>query len=98
MVVVVDNKTQTMHTQKVEGQLRHLLTSIGALLVFAGFMEVGELDEFYQYVEMGIGSVLYLFGIVRSWTTKVDPKEWYREIAKEVILHLEANSKLEKGM
>jgi len=84
-----------MDNQKFEGQLRHLLSAIASILVFRGYMEVGEVDSFYHNVEMAVGSIIYFATSIRSWITKKSLSTWKNEIAREVILLLEGNSKLD---
>ncbi len=50
-------------TDQMSGMVRHILTAVGAVIVYMGYMDEGGMEMF-------VGSALTMFGFVWSWMSK----------------------------
>ena len=57
-------------TEKQRGQVRHILTAAGGVLIAAGVMTEGESAEIVNAVMAAAGAVSVAVGAVWSWRSK----------------------------
>jgi len=57
-------------TEKQRGQIRHVLTAIGGVLIATGIMTEGESTEIINAVMAAAGAVSVAVGAVWSWRAK----------------------------
>ncbi len=56
--------------QKLQGQIRHVLTAIGPLLIAAGVTDAEGADQFTNAALAALGAISTLVGVVWSWRSK----------------------------
>lgn len=57
-------------SEKLKGQVRHVLTIVGTALIVAGVADQAEADELIRLGEIAAGSVANLVAHVWSWRSK----------------------------
>jgi hypothetical protein len=59
----ISNSGAKAMTDQMSGMVRHILTAVGAVIVYMGYMDEGGMEMF-------VGSALTMFGFVWSWMSK----------------------------
>ncbi len=59
-----------MMNEKIQGQVRHILTGVGPLLVMFGVTDEAGLAEFQNAAVAAAGSIATLVAMVWSWRSK----------------------------
>jgi hypothetical protein len=59
----ISNSGAKAMTDQMSGMVRHILTAVGAVIVYLGYMDEGGMEMF-------VGSALTMFGFVWSWMSK----------------------------
>lgn len=56
--------------EKIQGQIRHVLTAAGPLLIAAGVTDADGADQFVDAALAALGAISTLVGVVWSWRSK----------------------------